>query len=405
MKQFIYLFIGILLGSSCNPTPRPTKSIDFEADGMLILKTKRTFIIGAAQLPPVTNPYQALARAGFNLVHLPANRSALDSAHQAGLAAWITVGSIDTQNLAASTAKLRNLISEFKDHPALLYWETVDQPAWTWRQATCRIPAKPLITTYQLIKLIDPVHLVYLNHAPTNLTLTLEKYNSATDIIGGAIYPVIVPGTPPMFGLARDGFHGDVLNTYISQVGEYTERMRQVAGSQRPVFMMLQAFAWENLRPTEQNPAWVRYPTQAETRFMAYQAIINGATGLHYWGLAHTPPSAPFWKDLQHVVTELASIQDILAAPSKDIHLVNRYHELGFSVDQGVQTLMKKARGTYFLISVNADKNPVKVSISGFGREKFVQVLFENRKIQIASRELTDIYQPFDVHIYQLTNQ
>jgi hypothetical protein len=372
---------------------------------MLTLKEQRTFIIGAAHLPRVTNPYQELAQAGFNLVHLPARRTALDSAHQAGLAAWITVGSIDTQNFEASAAKLRTLITELKDHPALLYWETVDQPAWTWQQAECRIPAKPLITTYRLIKSIDPLHLVYINHAPTNLTLTLEKYNPATDIIGCNIYPVIVPATPPMYALCRDGFHGDVLNTYISQVGEYTERMRQVAGPHRPVFMMLQAFAWENLRPTARNETWVRYPTRAETRFMAYQAIINGATGLHYWGLAHTPRSSPFWNDLKRVVTELASIRDILAAPSKNLHLVNRYHELGFSVDQGVQTLMKKARDTYFLISVNADKNPVKVSISGFGREKFVQVLFENRKIQIKQRELTDIYQPFEVHIYQLTNQ
>ncbi len=402
MKKFgIVTVLLMSLFISCRQESKPEALVHYDEDGMLLIQGERTFMLGSYHLPKSEAPYQELAAAGFNLVRTPADQEALDQAHQAGLYSWISVGAIDSQRQTPSTEEIKKTIQQFKDHPSLLLWETVDEPAWTWNKAEWRVPPKTIIETYQIIKSIDAQHLVYLNHAPANLVGTLEKYNPGTDIVACDIYPVIKPNTPPLYGLFPDGYHGCMLNPYISQIALYVDKMRKVAGPDRPVFMVLQAFAWENLREKPID-SLVLYPTHHELRFMAYQTIINGANGINFWGLNYVPARSPFWNDLKSVVAELASIKDILASSTKTIRLVKRYHELGYDIDMGVQILAKKARGAYYLLTVNTDKNPAKVSISGFGRDKVAKVLFENRKIQIENRQLTDYYKPFEVHIYEL---
>ncbi len=402
MKKFtFYAILLLFILTSCRQTPKHESPIHYDEDGMLVIQGQRTFILGSYHLPKSEAPYQELAAAGFNLVQTPATQEALDLAQQAGLLSWISVGAIDPQKKEQSTKVLQEKIGQFKDHPALLFWETVDEPAWTWNKAGWRVPPEPIIETYQIIKATDPTHLIYLNHAPANLIGTLEKYNPGTDIVACDIYPVIKPNTPPMYGLFPDGYHGSMLNPYISQIALFADKMRKVAGPNRPVFMVLQAFAWETLREKPVD-SLVLYPTHHELRFMAYQSIVNGANGINYWGLNYVPARSPFWNDLKSVVSELASIQDILASSSRSIRLVKQYHELGYDIDMGVQIMTKKARGSYYLFTVNTDKNPTKVSISGFGRDKVAKVLFENRKIEIENRQLTDSFKPFEVHVYEL---
>ena len=70
--------------------------------------------------------------------------------------------------------------------------------------------------------------------------------------------------------------------------------------------------------------------------------------------------------------------------------------------DLGVEVIIKKSGEAYYILAANADKNPIKVSISGFGREDNGEVLFENRSVKIKDRELTDYFEPFDVHVYKL---
>jgi len=59
--------------------------------------------------------------------------------------------------------------------------------------------------------------------------------------------------------------------------------MVKAAGS-KPVWMTLQV-AWSGVVPSEQHPENVpRFPTLGQERFMAYQAIVNGARGLAFFG-------------------------------------------------------------------------------------------------------------------------
>ena len=59
--------------------------------------------------------------------------------------------------------------------------------------------------------------------------------------------------------------------------------MVQAAGT-KPVWMTLQ-IAWSGVVTSQKNPRHVpRFPTLQQERFMAYQAIVNGARGLVFFG-------------------------------------------------------------------------------------------------------------------------
>ena len=383
--------------------PAETGRFRCDNDGMLTIDGKRTFIIGSYHHPKTGRPFKELAENGYNYTRVKANSAELDSAHACGLMAWIVTGSIRSGTRSVDKERIAQLVKRSKTHPSLLCWEMEDEPAFTWNSAEPRIRPEPLIETYKLIKQGDPDHPVITNHGPVNLASTLASYNSSTDIVACDVYPVIPRGIKPSYALYPDGLQGDLLNPYISQVGEYVDKMKKVVNGSKPVFMVLQAFAWEMLKKEEErDPLMIRYPAFKESRFMAFNAIVHGATGILYWGSNYTPQPSAFISDLNRVTRELAGMQEILAANIVELDIVKKYHELGYSIDSGIEILAKKVNEKYYLITVNSDKNPVKVSLAGLGKYKEVKVLSEDRTISIEKGELTDLYKPFDVHIYEL---
>ncbi|MBN1351760.1 hypothetical protein JXJ21_20275 [candidate division KSB1 bacterium] len=407
MRTILALLMGAFcMLIACQTPQTPTeKKVRIDDDGMLVIEGKRTFILGSYHLPKSNQPFRELAESGFNLVHVSADQEQLDQAAAENLYTWISIGTIDPQKPEASRERMQKTVTKFKDHAAMLIWESVDEPAWTWKKSEWRVPPEPFAEGYQFVKSIDPNHVMYMNHAPVNLVSTMQRYNAGTDIVAWDIYPVAPCGLRPMYALFEDGIQGDLLNTTISQVGEYAEKMRRVAGPNRPVFAVLQGFAWEALRQEDRDESMVQYPTYEESRFMAYNAIIHGVNGINYWGMAYTPQPSEFWSNLKKVVAELASLQPILSARKYGLNLILTYHEMGHSLDTGVEVLAKKVDGTLWLLTANADKNPVKVTIAGLGGYKKADVLQEARSVQIENGAMIEEYAPFDVHIYRLGNR
>ena len=405
MRNISILLLLISLSAiSCNKQEdqKIVKKFDHDIDGMLLIDGKRTFVIGTYHLPKSENPYRELKEAGFNYLRVSAKKEQLDLALKNNLWTWISLGSINQEKIDESSTRIKENVRKFKDHPALLCWETVDEPAFTWNSAELRLKPEPLIQTYNLIKEEDNEHLVYMNHAPVNLVSTMQKYNPGNDIVACDVYPVIPHGIRPSYAIFPDGLQGDLLNPYISQVGEYVDKMRRVAGSGKPLFMVLQGFSWEMLRKEKnRDPKMISYPTYEESRFMAYNAIIHGATGIVYWGTAYTPQPSPFWSDLKKVTRELGAMQNILATKSVNLDIEKSYYELGHSVDSGIEILVKNYKNKTYLLTANADKNPIKVIIKSLKKYNKGKVFTENRTIQIKDEEMTDTYKPFDVHIYE----
>ncbi|MFA6243025.1 MAG: hypothetical protein WC655_18960, partial [Candidatus Hydrogenedentales bacterium] len=248
MKTIQFGLTALVVALSSNAAGPYTTAHD--TDGMVTVNGNRTFILGAYQVgnkytAPTHTPelYQEVAQAGFNLVS--ASGADMDLAQQAGLMTWANAGTLDLKDKEASTKAITDAVNAVKNHPSLAFLETVDEPAWSWMKPETRISAQALVEAYPIIKQADPNHLLYTNHAPTNLVKTLQAYNAGTDIIAVDIYPVAPAGLKTQYALFEDGLQGDLLNTYISQVGEYTDKMRRVGGPDRPVFMVLQGFAWE----------------------------------------------------------------------------------------------------------------------------------------------------------------
>lgn len=399
------LLAGIILLTGCNDPDVHTEHVYYEDDGMLVIDGKRTFIIGSYHHPKTSRPFEELAKQGYNYTRIKVDKAALDAAHASHIMTWMVTSSIQPGNESADRERIAQLVNRFKNHPSLLCWEMEDEPAFTWNSAEPRVEPEPLIETYQLIKKEDPYHLVITNHGPVNLISTLAKYNRSTDIVACDVYPVIPHGIKPTYALYPDGLQGDLLNPYISQVGKYTDKMKQVVENSRPVFMVLQAFAWEMLKKEEErDTSMIKYPSYEESRFMAYNAIVHGATGILYWGSNYTPQPSPFMDDLNRVTRELAGMQEILSASNVELNIIKEYHELGYSIDTGIEILSKRVNEKYYLISVNSDKNPVKVSLTGLDKFDKANVLSEDRTVTIEKGMLTDYFEPFEVHAYELSN-
>ena len=62
----------------------------------------------------------------------------------------------------------------------------------------------------------------------------------------------------------------------------------------------------------------------------------------------------------------------------------------------------KSVNGEVYLLTVNADKNPVHLRLSGLQGFASAQVLPENRRIEIQDGAITERYEPFATLIYKL---
>ncbi len=403
-KNITYIFLIFTLlscGSCIKKGSEESKKFGFDPDGMIFIKGEREFIVGAYHLPKIEDPFGTLATNGYNYVKV-SNAAEMEAASENGLHTWIYTNSISEEKKEEDKLRISGLVNEFIDHPALLFWEMEDEPAFTWNSAKPRILPDQMKVTYDFIKQLDPDHLIITNHGPVNLISTLKKYNSSTDLVAVDVYPVVPHGIVPSYALYPDGLQGDLLNPYISQVGEYVDKMKKVVDDSKPVFAVLQGFSWEMLKPeAERDPSMILYPSYEESRFMAYNAIVHGANGIIYWGTNYTPQPSPFMDDLNKVTRELAEMQEVLAAPALDLNIIKEYHELMYSVDTGVEIMAKKAGGKTYLLTVNSDKNPVKVSFAGLSGFKNALVLKEGKTVEIIKGILTDYYRSFDVHIYQ----
>lgn len=370
---------------------------------MLRVRGKREFILGLYQVPKGDDTLREASKAGFNLINRPATRAAYDEAHALGLWSWSALGSLPPTNRADAEKRMRETVETLRDHPALLCWETEDEPTLVWKEPLkIRTPAAQLNDTAAFIRKLDPGHPLYLNHQPANLVSTLQAYNPAADIVATDIYPVIPRGIREMYALWPDGRQGDFLNDTISQVGDYTDKMRAVAGPGRAVFMVLQGFAWEMLREKDRDPAMVWFPTLAQSRFMAWQAIVHGVNGLIWWGLAYTPPEAPLWNDLKTVARELASVREALASPALKLPLKLTYHDTGHSLDRGIEWLAKPLGRDTLLIAVNADGNPVDATFTGLKRFHTGEPVVGSKPMVLENGQFRESFEPFGTRVWRL---
>ena len=141
----------------------------------------------------------------------------------------------------------------------------------------------------------------------------------------------------------------------------------------------------------------IQYPETA-SRFMAYQALIKGANGIVYGGAIFTPQPSQAWDDLKRRARWRIRGGAGCAGSGRG----GDDHELGHSVDDGVQLIVRDHGGYRYVFSCNADRNRAKATLSGLGDWRVCTVLHEDRTLPVEGGAITDVWGRFSVHVYRL---
>lgn len=441
---------------------------------MFIVAGQPRFIIGLYEHPARDDRLREAVEAGFNLIHCPPDAAALDRVHAAGAWAWINTGyALDlSEDTDRRKVALADMVQRFGKHPALLVWEGPDEALWNcwygpiqeldmeraamhqeaqsrselltllrqanehyeralwseweklraefWQRVGKPIP-KPearmdlaaqrasrmgdgFTAGIHYLRKLDPHHFVWLNHAPRNSIRAMRQHNRAVDMAGCDIYPI--PAN-------LNNGHSDLGNVWPSCVGDYTRRMRQAAPG-KACAMVLQGFGWADLaEATDEAQKKVgigRRPTRYEQRFMAWDAIVNGANAILYWGTAYlkepeSDDAKRFWQDLLSVVREVRSLERFIVQPDLSPAPKVRVQEHYASNDgTGVRAVIKQSGDDYLIIVVNENPYGVAFSLDGLpialdGRR--LSVLGEpDADVVVRSRSLRDGLKAWEVRLY-----
>ena len=392
--------------------------VTVNADNVLIINGQKVFPIGFSPGPPNntltpsgSDGLQELRDAGalltkitqtgnWNSQLIAYQQAALDWAAQHGMYCWVNLHelsefpSTDTN----TPASLRSLVDTFKDHPALGVWKNFDEAWWG------NIPETNLQNGYQVIVQEDSNHPVEQTHAPRGMVADLQPYNAAADIIAVDIYPVAIPApsNPP------------IANTGISQVGDWALEIAQVANGQKQ-FWTIQQIAFSGTTPPAHT---LVFPTFTQSRYMAYQALIDGARGLMFFGgnvaATLTPQDAllgwnwTFWNSvLKPVVQQLGDHSPLAQA------LVVANSPLPVTINGAIvpdlEFCVREVPPYLFILASKREGTTVNVTFNGLPLWAGAgEVLFESpRTVTAQNGQFTDSFAPLDVHVYRFshTNQ
>ena len=213
-------------------------------------------------------------------------------------------------------------------------------------------------------------------------------------------------------GFRPDGSLLDCPDRTLHAVGKYTDKMMRVGGGKMPVWMLLQALANESWFNPKHRPGMagetidkskILYPTYEQMRFMIFDSIINGATGiaLSMW---KTPVDSSIWLDITRVVKEIRGLNDGLTAPPCRKQAKVAYTDIGYSIWDGVQTLARQKDDDIYLFTANTSFDPAEVAITmpGLPGQTTATVLGEDRQVAVTRGKIDDKFAPFGVHIYKI---
>ncbi len=326
------------------------------------------FPLGMYEQPRDAAEWAQWAKAGVNLLRCHTEED-LDRAHSSGMMGWVPVPMIvgDHKSEEALEKRVRNL----RDHPALQVWEAPDEAIWN----ACRLEdgrvstrlwslgpsvKKSVFTRLEavveglrrgsaLVRRLDGSRKIWLNEACKSDQDTLARCLPFLDIVGFDYYPV-----PESESKARA----------LPLIGRYVDRFRRTAPSHE-IWVVEQAFSWSTIRPEDNRRR--AYPTLDQFRFMAWDAVAHGATGLLWWGSHHEDRPAAFLAHLMKTVSELSGLQSFLVSGEAgriSVEVDNRQNPALV----GVSYTMRRSGDEAMLVLANEDRFEHDVMIRGVER-------------------------------------
>lgn len=334
-----------------------TKGIAFTSDHRMTLDGKPFFPIAVVTPRLSVDALRVYSQSGINTVNIGGFASELPltkymyeytSKYNLAVFSWNNLG----MRHGASETSLRDQIVKWNKIAA----ETTNFIGWLDDESAWNVvPLSSLQRNYRLYFKYAPDYIIWQNHAPRltgspgstrDAPESIRRYSRQCDVTGVDIYPV-----PDSSG------HNNLPNRSISCVGDYTDLIMASAWGQKPVWMVLQAFGWSEESGGKLDDKRPR-PNKEQLRFMVYNALTHGASGIIWYGGGTKDVYSQFWAEMADVNRELGAVTQIWTIGT-DIKMDSGYKD--------VRICARSDNGQTIVIVVNESREnrEVKLKLPG----------------------------------------
>lgn len=263
-------------------------------------------------------------------------------------------------------ANLEKIITRFRNHPALLCWDVIDEPDGQG------MPPEEVKKAADLIRRLDPNHFLWVNLCQYPKAL---DYQDSQDLWSFDTYPF-----PTLTAAAY--------RTWL-QISD--EKLL----SRKPLGTCLQTYVY--------NRHQQRMPTCDELRTSAWLHLLHGYSwfgcysyydGEPAGGLYNTPV---LWSYARALNTELQSLREVLLTPARWEPLTTE------PANPNVEAGLKRVGGKRYVVVVNLGREPVTVAVHP-GLSQFTsRLLFESGEVGQPATEILAYLRPSGTRVFEVT--
>ena len=310
---------------------------------------------------------------------------------------WVNLSTVSRATAgSASDTLLQKVVGALEGDPAVAMWKGADEPWWSHFEpaslqlAYCRSTGRGEAGWCGGEPVLDREHDWVTIQAPRGLSTDLAPYSAVTDVHGVDVYPVTLRATDPN----------------LHDVGTWTSTMASITPS-HSVWTTLQICASGSYDTTTGEFV---LPTRAQERYMIYDAIINGARMLAFfggnnprcWNAADTAHawSWTFWNTvLKGLIGEVNAISP-LAPALVNVGATQALH----SSDPTTQVISRAGNANdLWVMAARSGPGSVGVTIDGLPPTVTTGTVYtEGRSVPVVNGSFTDTFDRWGVHVYHL---
>jgi hypothetical protein len=388
--------------------PASAATVGHTSHGTIVINGERAFPLGLSKGPPwraVTpsgiDALSALSDSGITLYRIGPRytgwghrvgaidrniervRNWLTAVAAAGSFGWVNLLKLARAEPGTNLSlALTRVVTTLRTEAGLALWKGADEPWWSGIRPT------ELRHAYGRVSALAPDNPIITIQAPRGTAKDLRPYSAVTHAHGVDVYPVRFR--------ARD--HA------LHDVGLWTRRLASVTPNQM-VFTTLQICSQASF---DHDGTGFQPPTRRQERYMIYDAIVNGARGLFFFG-AHNKHcfnerdrtlgwNWTFWRQvlrpLVHEVGPRGELYPALLQPGTGSGIR--------SSNPRVQVMSRRVKGELWVIAASRVREPQTVKLTGLPR-----TLTEGRrypsggKVRLRNGVLEDRFKQWTVRVYR----
>ena len=393
-----------------------------DVNGGFVVDGRPTFLIALSNPPPLSGRTPAgvsgpveVVRAGVNLVRVGPRwtgwtRRELErvlawdrTAVMLGVHTWVRLNAFAaTQPRWRGDAHLAGIVhalTRSRFAAGIGLWQGADEPWSRGISASslaffyCRVSSRGDPRACADEPTLDRHHPLVTILAPSGTRAALAPYSKVTDSLGVDVYPVTIndPDSPD-----------------LHLVGLWTRAIVRVTRD-HSVWTTLQICSRHAY--DKQTGAYV-VPSAYEERYMVYDAIINGARGISFFGGGNPRCwnrtdrrygwNWTFWNSaLARLIEQIGSRSAL--GPALDNAASNDVLHTNDPGTDAISRLALTPRRQLFVLAARNNPGAEQVTISGLpASAKSAAVYGERRTVRVSNGTLSDTFRPWQVHVYRI---